>query len=67
MQVLYRHAGIGGRNGLSPAFEAVDNGNPDILTAAANEVIEDLEPEIRAFGLLTHRRQHIALNVCLDA
>jgi hypothetical protein len=63
---LHRRAGVGRANRLGQSFQSVDHGDQGVLAAAGLEVIEHLEPELRALGLLNPQAKHIALAVGLD-
>src|SRR5215210_7089407 len=52
---------------LGEALEAVDAADQDVLDAAAAEVVEHGQPELRALGLLPPDPQHLALAVAGDA
>ena len=39
-------------DGLGEALEPVDDGDQDIVDAAGLELVDDLKPELGAFGLL---------------
>jgi hypothetical protein len=52
MQVCTIVCGKHGGDGLGKAFEAVNDGNQDVLDAAIFQLIHDAQPEFGAFVLL---------------
>ena len=67
MQVCTQAWGNDGLDRLGEALEAVDAGDQDVLDAAAVQVVEDRQPELRALGLLPPDPEHLALAVAGDA
>ena len=44
---------------LGEALQAVDHGDQDVAAAAGLELVQHLEPELGAFGLLDPQPQHV--------
>lgn len=53
-------------DGLGKALEPVDYGDQDIVDAAGLELVDDLKPELGAFGLLDPEAEDVLLAVRIE-
>ena len=63
MEVCTQAGGKDGLDRFGEAGQAVDAGDQDVNDAAAVEVVEDGEPELRALGVLPPEPERFAIAV----
>ncbi len=54
------------RNRFGKAFEPIDHGDQDVVDAAGFELVDHLEPELGALGLLDPKPEHVLLAVWIE-